>query len=446
MLLKGIDMLKRAGFVSAAVMAAILFVNPVLANGAVSVEGSVKDAKTGEPLPSANVVIVGTSLGSATDVNGRYIIRNVPPGNYTLRASYIGYQSVEASLEVREGETSTKDFLLEPVALEGEEVVVTAQARGQNAAINAQLNSNTIVNVVSSARIQELPDANAAESVGRLPGVSILRSGGEGTQIVVRGLQPKYNAIFIDGVRMSSSNANDRGADLSMISPYMLEGIEVTKTATPDQDADVLGGTVNFKLREAGSGKEGLGVSLLAQGAYNVLSNAPNKYNNYKYVASAEGRFFDDNLGAFFQVDLERRNLTSNEFGASYTHQGSSTIQYITTNLNLNDIPRDRRRANGVIVLDYRLPEGKISLSNFVSSGVTDVQSRGESFDIQNNVHFYSLRHSKSTLNTITNALNIRQQLPIFHADLNLSHTYSETKSPADWTVTFSQASAGLSQ
>jgi TonB-dependent receptor len=410
------------------------------------VEGIVRDAEIGSPLPSANVFIVGTALGASTDMNGKYIIRNVPEGLYRLRASYVGYKSVEVPLEVKEGQNITKDFRLEPVALQGEVVVVTAQARGQKEAINEQLASDQILNVVSSARIQELPDANAAEAVGRLPGVSILRSGGEGTQVVVRGLQPKYNAIMVDGVRMASSNSSDRSTDLSMISPYMLEGIEVAKAVTPDQDADVLGGTVNFKMREAKGEKEGLGFDLLAQGGYNGLSNAYNKYNNYKYVGSVDGRFFESRLGFFAQADLERRNLTSNDFGASYNHLGSSTDDYITTGLNLNDIPRDRKRANVTAVFDYKLPEGKIKLSNFISSGSTDVQNRGEFYDIQNNLHNYSLAYSKSTLNLITNALNIEQQLPILHANVGLSHTYSETKNPNDWTVGFQQASAGLGQ
>jgi len=236
MVIKGHDMPKRPATLSSVGLFLFLVVNSVApANFNVSVLGTVKDAGTGDPLPSANVIIVGTSLGSATDVEGRYLIRNVPPGAYILRASYMGYQTVEVPLEVVEGESSTKDFELEPVALEGEEVVVTAQARGQNVAINTQLASNSIVSVVSSARIQELPDANAAEAIGRLPGVSVLRSGGEGTQIVIRGLQPKYNAVMVDGVRMASSNSSDRSADLSMISPHMLEGIEVTKAVTPDQ-------------------------------------------------------------------------------------------------------------------------------------------------------------------------------------------------------------------
>src|SRR5208283_3291437 len=160
-------------------------------------------------------------------------------------------------------------------------------------------------------------------------------------------------------------NSSDRSTDLSMISPYMLEGIEVTKAVTPDQDADVLGGTVNFKIKEAAD-KEGVGISLLTQAGYTGLSDAQNQFNNYKYVASVENRFFDDrSLGVFVQADLERRNLSSNEFGASFLHLGSSTTDYITQSLNLDDVPRDRQRANGTIVLDYRLPNGKISLMNF---------------------------------------------------------------------------------
>jgi TonB-dependent receptor len=418
----------------------------VLAQANASIQGYVKDTQTDEPLPSANVILLGTGLGAAADINGKYIIRNVPPGAYTLRASYIGYKPMEVHVQVREGTNIKQDLELENVGIKGEGVVVTAQARGQEQAINQQLAAIRVVNVVSAARIQELPDANAAESVGRLPGVSILRSGGEGTQVVVRGLQPKYNAITVDGVRMASSSPSDRSVDLSMISPDMLEGIEVSKAVTADQDADVLGGTVNFKLREAKGEKEGLGLNLLAQGGYNGLSNAYNKYNNYKYVASAEGRFFGSRLGLFAQVDLERRNLTSNEFGASYDHKAVSTTEYITTGLNLDDIPRDRQRANGTIVLDYRLPDGKISLMNFLSSGTTDVQNRVENFNIQGNQHNYSLTYSKSTLNMITNALNVEHQLPLFHANVRLSHTYSETKDPDDWSVNFLQTSAGIGQ
>lgn len=416
-----------------------------------TIAGSVRDAQTGEPLPGANILIVGTSIGAASNLNGEYVLPKIPPGEYTLRVTYIGYEQIEAVVKVVADERVKQDFKLNYVGVQAGEVVVTAQAEGQMKAINQQLSSPSIANIVSSARIQELPDANAAESIRRLPGVSITRVGGEGTQVVIRGLAPKFNVITIDGTRMASSNPNDRSADLSMISPNMLEGIEVLKTITADLDADVLGGTVNFKIREAQGGKAGLGFNLLAQQGYTGLENAYNKYDNYKYDSSIEGRFFDERLGAFAQANVERKNLTSNEIGATYANRSADAINYITQSIALRYIPRDKQRINGALVLDYKLPEGKITLSNFASSGTTEVEDRNEVFNINTgpssrNQHIYSLAYSKSTLNMMTNSLNLERQLPIVHADFKLSHTYSETKNPDNWAVSFYQSPAGISQ
>ncbi|HMK38851.1 MAG TPA: TonB-dependent receptor, partial [Bacteroidota bacterium] len=297
---------------------------------------------------------------------------------------------------------------------------------------------------VSAARIQELPDANAAESIGRLPGVSVLRSGGEGNQIVIRGLQPKYNSITIDGVKMASSSPNDRSTDLSMISPYSLEGIEVAKAVTADQDADALGGTVNFKLREAKGGVPGLGYNLLLQGGYNGLPDIQNKLNNYRMIGSVDGRFFDERLGMFVQVDLERKNLGSNTYSATYGAIPGTVTDYLTNLINLNYVSSDRRRQNGTLVLDYKLPEGKISFSNFLSTGSNDVISRGEGYDVQNNIHNYTLAYTSGTQAQITNSLTLEHPLSIFSTLLRLSHSYSETKDPDDWTAGFQQGAAGM--
>lgn len=417
----------------------------ILANS--SIKGYVQDTNTGEPLFGANVVLIGTSIGNATNNDGKYLIQNVPPGSYTIHVTYIGYKSQNKEIVVEEGINLEINFKLEIVALEGETVEVTAQASGQTQAINQQLSSNQIINVVSADKIQELPDANAAESVGRLPGVTVLRSGGEGSAIVIRGLQPKYNKILIDGVQMSSSNPNDRGSDLSTISSYMLDGIQVSKSLTADMDADAIGGTVNFSLREAKSNNSDIPLfSALVQGSYNNLPNAHNKYNNYKYVLSGENRYMSNRFGIFAQFDMERKNLTSNELGASYTHAGVSFVDYYTTSLGLYYIPRDRRRYNAALVLDYKLPEGKIKFSNFFSSGTTQNVTRYENLDVLNNQHLFQLSNSESTLNIITNSFGLEQQLPVFQMDAKLSHTYSEVKNPKDWSVSFLQTDAGLGQ
>ena len=172
-------------------------------------------------------------------------------GEQQLQISYVGYQSMQAAVTITAGQTITFDAQLTFGVVEGEEIIVTAQAAGQAAAINQQLSSNTITNVVSAERIQELPDQNAAESVGRLPGISIERDAGEGQKVIIRGLSPKFNAITVNGERVPSTDGDDRSVDLSMISPDVLAGIEVFKALTPDKDADAIGGAVNLITRKA---------------------------------------------------------------------------------------------------------------------------------------------------------------------------------------------------
>ncbi len=422
----------------------IIFLLPLTAlaaNG--NIEGYVKDAQTGEALPGASVFLKGTSIGIATDANGNYVIRGVSAGSYIIRASYIGYKPQEFTITVEEGSAIRQNFNLEAVGIEGKTVVVTAQASGQNAAINQQLSSMQIKNVVSAARIQELPDANAAESVGRLPGVSLLRSGGEGNQVVIRGLAPQYNEIMIDGVRMSATDAGDRGVDLSMISSSMLGGIEVTKAITPDMDANALGGVVNFKLRVAKEGKNP-GIELLAQGGYNGLQKT---YSDYKFPFSIENRFLDNKLGVFAQVTIERRNLISNVLGAGYNLNSPKLEQpnpvYLNS-INLTDVPRIRNRYGATLVLDYKLSDLKIGFMNFASSSKTQEQTRGESYSLTDNAHSYTTTDQISKLNVMTNLLDIEKAFPFFTINAKVSHSYSENSVPDAITFGFSQASVGL--
>ncbi len=420
--------------------------NSVFAAANSNIEGRVLDAQTKSPLPGANVMLKGTSLGAPTDLDGRYVIHNVPPGKYIIRATYIGYRNKEVSINVKQGVDIKRDFMLEAVGVQGKTVVVTGQASGQNAAINQQLSSNRIMNSVSAARIQELPDANAAESVGRLPGVSLIREGGEGASVVIRGLAPQYNQILIDGVQMAATDIGDRGTDLSMISSNMLQGIEVYKTVTPDMDAAVLGGVVNFQLREAKQNATGgPEIGLLTQGGYNGLQDA---YNDYKSVASIGDRFFDKRFGVFAQADVESINLTSNNLGGTYdlsTKVYGKPNPTILNQLNLTDHPRNRERYDATVVMDYKLPRGKLQLMNFFSRSNTVTQSRGQSYDLVNSQIGFTAGNSPNTLNVITDLLDYEQTFSASKLDVRLSHSYSENISPNNWTITFLQSSAGLS-
>jgi TonB-dependent receptor len=445
------------------------------ANG--SVKGKVLDSASKDPLPFSNLFLLNTSWGASANPDGNYTITNVPPGKYTLRATYVGYKSVEVTVEVKSGAATVQDFTLEPESIEGETVVITGQAEGQVQAINEQLQSVQVKSVVSAARIKELPDANAAESVGRLPGVSLIRTGGEGSQVVIRGLSPQYNQVTIDGVEMSSnvsSNNNvvstdkndqsetasqigDRAADLSMISSSMLGGIEVIKAITPDMDATLIGGVVNFGMRKAtksmperifGNNYTWLPlIEVVSQGRYNGLKDTK---NDYMFNVSLEQRFFDQKFGVFVLGSTEKRNLSANELGASYsltdkTH-GDAGIPDLQA-LTLSDVNRRRERNNFTAVLDYSHSTGDIGLMNFYSRSKTDATTRSQEIQTGGNGDIiYTGRSSNNENIVMQNLLSIKQDIPIFHVELKLSHSYSENNSPEELMFNFVQDDAGFKQ
>ncbi len=419
-----------------------------------TIKGTIKDAQSGEVLPYANVILIGTSLGDAADSKGNFNINNVPPGNYKIRVSYLGYKNIDLDIVVTDGDVIEKDFELSAEGVIGSEVVVTAQAQGQYEAINEQLNSIAIKNVVSMAKIRELPDANAAESVSRLPGVSLIRTGGEGSKVVVRGLSPQYNRVTIDGVELpanvTSSDPNDhkselrasdevtvsgdRATDLSMISSNMLGGIEVIKAITPDMDATVFGGVINFSMRKAILSEVSKPMfELQTQGSYNNLKNT---YNDYKVVGSYEQRFMDSQFGMFVQGSVEKRNLSSNQLNSNYYFEGLITSTDVGNpefiSMDLADILRRRDRYGATVVLDYNFETGNIGFMNFFSRSNTETTSRKEQYSLENNTLYNDASHSKSTLDVFSNLLSYKQSFGFINVDARVSHSYSETGYPDD--------------
>jgi TonB-dependent receptor len=341
--------------------------------GSGQIKGTITDATTGEALISANITLKGTSLGCPSDADGKYILNAIPSGSYTLKVSYIGYGSKESPVEVKGGSTLELNFALLSQAIEGEVVVVTAQARGQKAAINQQLTSNTIINVVSAEKIHQLPDASAATALSRLPGVSLMN----GDQIVIRGIQAKLNQVLINGIELPSTdmnttpNTSTRATNLGFISSNLLSGIEVIKVITPDMDANTIGGVVNLRLREAPTN---LHFDALAQGNYDASEHVG---GNYKFWASVSNRFFDDKLGVFLQGNMDRTDggdqiATINPvlYGTNNNSYGQAT--YKINGANLEYDANINKNSGGSLILDYQLPNGKIVLQNTYAGNATD--------------------------------------------------------------------------
>ncbi len=333
-----------------------------------SLEGSVIASDSKQPLPFANIMIVGTNKGVATDVDGKFILKNINAGKQKIKVSYVGYNDMVENVLIHPDQTTKIIIVLEAHSIESKEVLVTAQAKGQMAAINTQINSNTIVNVVSPDRIKENPDANAAEAIGRLPGISLIRSGGEGTGIVIRGLAPHYSTITLDGIQLPSTNLTNRTTDLSGLSQYLLETVEVYKSVTPDMDGNAVAGSVNLTLAPAPKKST---FNVFAQTGYNDLNNY---WGNYVLNVSGSQRFFNDKLGIRLNLDAERVNRGRQTLGASYgitsnTTGGLGYEQVLLGSASLNNIGEIKTKQAATLVTDWKFSNNsKLFFFNFFSS------------------------------------------------------------------------------
>ncbi len=403
----------------------MLFVTSAL-HGTGTIIGTVKDTKTGEPLPGANITIEGVNIGSASGINGEFVLYNVPEGKINVVIRYIGYGKQKIEIDLEDNETKALDVELKVLALEGEEVVVTGQAAGQRSAINQQVSAKNVKNIVSSQQIQELPEANAAEAVGRLPGVSLERSGGEGTKVLIRGMGAKYTTVQIDGVNMTATGSEDRSSDLSMISPYMLEGIELTKSIMANQEATATGGIVNFKIRKA---PEKPSFNAIAQTGHNNLRNS---YDNYKLSLGGSNRFVANLLGVYGQVDYENKNAGSHQLGGVNFYQENVNAPVRTNGMSLMDIYRKINRLGGALVFDFTTPSTIIKSSNFFSRINREETSYVNNYGFENQSFYLSYSDTpESWLTVITNSVQIDHRWRNLAINSVFSHSYSENILPA---------------
>jgi len=396
---------------------------PIFAQGVGKIKGKIVDAISGDPLPGANVFVPGTSIGGASDFEGNFMVNNVPIGERNIKISYLGYKSKTQLVIIESGRTTFFEVKLDLDVIEGEEVVVSVQARGQREAINQQISANSIKNVVSETKIQELPEANAAEAVGRLPGVSLQREGGEGNKVIIRGLSPKYNKVQVEGTSMAGTDQNDRSTDLSAISSFMLGGIEVYKTALANQEADQLGGTVNFKLKEAPDDPT---LMVLAQGGYNGLRN---EVKDYKFVLNGSKRFFDGKFGVFANIDVERKNRSSQTANSTYSYHNSDSVAFVS-NLNLQDNERIKNRYGGTIVLDYRLPSTKIKLFSMLNHSTIAQNSLQQNVGFSTTLHRYSGIRSELELTNMSNSFSFEHFFDNVKLYGKVSYSFADNNMP----------------
>jgi TonB-dependent receptor len=432
----------KAFFHTISALVFLLISAPALAQG--TLRGVITDSLDNSPLIGANVYLVGTALGSATNLEGQYRIDRIPAGTYTLRVSYIGYVTKDLTVDVQGDKTISVNAVLKPDMLEGQEVIVTGQAFGQAAAINQQITSNTIINVVSEEKIQELPDANAAESVGRLPGVSIIRSGGEANKVILRGLEDKFTTVTIDGVKIPPTDATSRGVDLSTLSQSALAGIELYKALTPDKDGDALAGSINLVTKKAPETRK---FRADLKGDYNKLMESANQHDLSFHYGE---RFLNDFLGVQLSGNLEKRIRSNERINVDYDQSLSGGADYFINDFLLEFTDEIRKREGLGASFDFNTPDnGSIRINSVYGNtkrdfllSTRDYPSNGGGDQQGNPVYQYRDREQEIT--TFNGSIRGDNTLSALKLNWGLSFAQSESDFPFDYEAIFVEPSGML--
>lgn len=178
------------------------FLNLVAQTGKLS--GKVTDLTTGEPLIGANIIVVGTSLGAATDVNGEYSVSNLSPGVYEIKSSYIGYQTItQVGVRISAGLTTETNFQLPGEGISVGDVIVVAERPLIN-----KSNTNAIRTTTSEV-IEGLPVRDFNNILALTPGVII-----QNQNVYIRGGRVDEVGYYLEGTNITDPVFGGRGVDI----------------------------------------------------------------------------------------------------------------------------------------------------------------------------------------------------------------------------------------
>jgi len=360
----------------------LLFIPLVMFAQSGKIVGVVTDARTGEPLIGANVIIEGTLMGTATDFDGAILILNVGPGNYTLRATYVGYQDlIIEQIRVNVDLTTQVNFELTEEALQTDAIVVIAERPLINKNVT---NSNAII---SSTEIEKLPLRSVYNIVSQQAG--IVNQGGD---LYVRGNRLDAVAFYMDGVLVN--DALFGGATTTAIA-NSIEEIQFQAGGYSAEYSNANGGLISTFSKVGGEkykiqvelitdnftsvGNEYLGGYSYGQSEYVFTLGGPviPSYKNLKFYVAANNLFqrspqryyigidekgvFDPTLAASGVADTfdvyYPEGYRVNNHTNTYNVQGNLTWDLNPITLRFNGSYRIQEGRNGVGIGDYNRRE-----------------------------------------------------------------------------------------
>lgn len=249
------------------------------AAGAHTIDGIVKDQKTGEPLIGSVVEVKELpGVKTTTGLDGSFRLHELPErGRYTLVVRYLAYKTREVPVEV--SDTGTVTITLDEDVRRFGEAVVTGHrnSRTDISAISLEKNAGNVLNVMSQQSIQLSPDVNVAAVLQRVSGVTLEQSAsGEASYAILRGMDKRYNYTLVNGVKIPSPDDKNRYIPLNIFPSDLMDRIVVSKSLTADIEGDAAGGVVDMVMKDAPSRFE-----LQANGAVGMSDYFWNGDRNY---------------------------------------------------------------------------------------------------------------------------------------------------------------------
>ena len=238
-------------FMSAALLAA-----SATAIQAHTLDGIVKDNKTGEPLIGTVVRVKELpNVGTTTGLDGSFTLHELPDkGKYTLVVTFMAYKTKEIVVDVANDEKV--DIPMDEDLKQLGEVVVTGRReyRSDRSAVESVKNAGNVLNVMSQQSIQLSPDVNVASVLQRVSGVTMERdASGEASYAILRGMDKRYNYTLVNGVKIPSPDDKNRYIPLNIFPSDLMDRLVVSKSLTADMEGDAAGGVVHMVMKDAPS-------------------------------------------------------------------------------------------------------------------------------------------------------------------------------------------------
>lgn len=316
-----------------------------------SVSGRVADT-VGAPIVGAFVHVRGTRLSTSTGAGGRYEIRGLEPGRYALLVNRLGFAADSANIEMASSDIVVPDIHMQAVVAVLAGVVIKESSRlneTRESALARRQQADNFVVVQSGDEIRSLPNANAAEALARMPGVSTERDEGEGKFVQIRGTEPRLSNVTINGAHVPGSESGARVAKLDAVPSDLLGAVEVSETLRADMDADAIGGSVNLITKTPEGAPRGY---FALQGGQQSQLNAKQGQWSLMYG----GRFGENQrLGALLGATFDRNNRSIEDVEPAWSVDGSRSFP---VEWDQRDYLYGRTRAGGVGDLDYRFDDG----------------------------------------------------------------------------------------